>query len=139
MSNAPAIARETIIDNEAATLYHYPENKIVHHVFHKFIYGEDFRQVLTAGVELFRKHGAYKWLSDDRLNSAIPTEDVEWSMQQWAPQALAAGWKHWAVVMPDKIAGQLNMNRFFKRYIETGLNIQVFTTPEEALEWLMSV
>ena len=31
-------------------------------------------------VEILKKHGCQKWLSDDRNNSALSPEDTEWSM-----------------------------------------------------------
>lgn len=126
----------TVLDNEYATLWYYPESRIVRHVFHKFIYGEKFRAVLNKGVEIFQQYGAQKWLSDDRKNSALPTDDTEWAFNDWFPRAFGCGWKYWAIVMPDKVAGQMNMNRFMKTYIEQGLNIQVFDDAEEALKWL---
>jgi hypothetical protein len=131
--------RTTILDTDYATLWYYPEEKIVYHVFHKYIYGQEFRDVLEKGTAIFKQYGAQKWLSDDRLNSALPPADVDWSMNDWFPRAFASGWKYWAIVMPDKVAGQMNMNRFMKRYIELGLNIQVFDDSAEALKWLQSV
>lgn len=129
----------TILETDYATLWYYPEEKIVRHVFHKFIYGQEFRQVLEKGLEVFQQHGAQKWLSDDRKNSALPTADLEWSMQDWFFRAFNAGWKYWAIVMPDKVVGQMNMNRIMKRNIEMGLTIKVFEDPDEALKWLESV
>jgi hypothetical protein len=129
----------TILDSEYATLWYYPEPKIVRHVFHKFIYGEEFRTVLNKGAEIFHQYGAKKWLSDDRNNSALPTADTEWAMTDWFPRVFAFGWKYWAIVMPDKVVGQFNMNRFMKRYIDEGLSIQVFDDPDEAMKWLESL
>lgn len=128
-----------IIDTEYATLWYHPDTKIVHHVFHKFIYGEEFRSILNTGLEAFKLHGAQKWLSDDRKNSATPTADLEWSMQDWFPRAFNSGWKYWAIVMPDKVAGKLNMQRFMKTYAELGLTIEIFDDPDEAMTWLVSV
>lgn len=131
--------KQTVFDKEYASLYYYPEPKIVHHVFHKFIYGEDFRQVLEKGLEIFQQHGAKKWLSDDRKNSALPTVDLTWGLEVWAPQVFKAGWKYWAILMPDKVAGQMSMNRIMKNYIDQGLNMQVLSETDEALKWLESV
>jgi hypothetical protein len=128
-----------IIDTEYATLWFYPEAKIVRHVFHKFIYGKEFRDVLNKGVEVFKEYGATKWLSDDRKNSALPKVDYDWSVNEWFPEAFSAGWKYWAIIMPDKVAGQLTLNRIMKTNIERGLTIQVFEDTDEALEWLKSV
>src|SRR5215475_4695951 len=126
----------TVLDNDYVTLWFYPETKIMHHKFHKFIYGPEFRNVMTSGLEVFKKNGAQKWLSDDRANSALPTEDLMWGLDEWAPQVFEAGWKYWAIVMPDKLAGQLNMNRIMKQYIDRGLTIEVFSDADEALKWL---
>jgi hypothetical protein len=56
----------TIEQNDYATMYYHPESKIVHHEFHKFIYGDVFRAFLLKGTETMKKYGATKWLSDDR-------------------------------------------------------------------------
>jgi hypothetical protein len=133
------MSKTTIIDTEYVTLWYYPESKIVHHVFHKYIYGEEFRNVLLKGLEIFKQNSAQKWLSDDRKNSALPKEDGEWSVNEWAPKVIDAGWKYWAIVMPDKTVGQLNMQRFIDSYKEQGVTIQIFDDPAEALKWLDNV
>ena len=130
---------QTIIDTDYATLWYYPESKVVRHKWKKFIHGDEFRNVLNRGVEIFKEHGANKWLSDDRLNSALPTVDFEWGVTDWFPRVFAAGWKYWALVMPDKVIGQMNMDRAVKTYIEQGLVVKVFEDPEEALAWLETV
>ncbi len=131
-----ATDRMTILDTEYATLWYYPEAKIVRHVFHKFIYGQEFRQVLEKGLEIFKEHGAQKWLSDDRKNSTLTKEDTEWSVNVWSPQVIAADWKFWAIVMPDKIVGKINMQRFIDLYATLGVDVQIFDDADEALKWL---
>ncbi len=44
------MSRQTIIETEYATLWYYPEEKIVHHQFHKFIHGDEFRKVMLKGA-----------------------------------------------------------------------------------------
>lgn len=129
----------TIIDTDYATLWYHPESKVVHHQFHKFIYGENFRDVLNKGIEVFTENDAHKWLSDDRNNSSLTAEDRDWSLNDWFPRAYDAGWKYWAIIMPDKVAGQLTMNNLMKRYIAPFLTVQVFDDPDHALKWLESV
>lgn len=131
--------RITVVDTDYATLWYYPDAKIVHHVFHKFIYGQEFRNVLEKGLELIKEHGATKWLSDDRKNSTLPTVDLEWSMNDWFYRVFELGWRNWAVIMPDKVFGQATMNRIMARNIQEGLNIKVFEDPDEALIWLESL
>jgi hypothetical protein len=92
----------TIIDNESASLWYHPEAGIVHHEFKKYMWGEAFRGVLDKGLEQMKEHGATKWLSDDRANSALQPADADWALNDWAPRAAAADWKYWAIVLPDK-------------------------------------
>jgi hypothetical protein len=130
--------KTTLIDTDYATLWYDTEKKIVHHKFHKYIYGPEFRNVLEKGLEVFKEKGAQKWLSDDRNNSALPAEDGAWGQQDWTPRMLEAGWKYWAIVLPQKVIGQMNMQRFIEDNAGLGLTMQAFTDPDEALKWLES-
>ena len=129
----------TILNNDYATLMYYPDKKIVHHVFHKPISGPEFRSVLNKGADLLQEHGAAKWLSDDRNNSALSSEDTEWSKTVWFPRAAAAGWKFWALVVPPDLMARMNLKEFVDTYYEQGLRTMVFVDPQEALEWLETV
>ncbi len=127
---------QVILDNDAVFLRYYPRSKIVHHEIRRFVYGEPFRDLLERGLEVFIKNGACKWLSDDRANSAIRPADAEWAMVHWRPRVMAAGWKYWAVVLPEKVFGQMNMKRWIKTYEDQGISVGVFTDPEAAMQWL---
>lgn len=128
----------TIIDNEYASLWFYPEHKIVHHKFHQFIFGQPFRDVLNRGADLLQQHHAQKWLSDDRNNSALRPEDKAWSQTEWFPRVVNAGWKYWALVMPQKIVGQMNMKAIVDDYARQGVVVRVFSDPEKAMQWLVA-
>ncbi len=126
----------TIIQNEYATLLYHPDTKIVHHTFHKPIGGQEFRDVLNTGAQTLEQYQASKWLSDDRENSALSREDTEWSKREWFPRAVKAGWKYWALVVPQNIIGKMNMKEFVDSYLDQGLRIAVFSKPDEAMKWL---
>ncbi len=126
----------TILENEYATLVYHLQDKIVHHTFHKPLAGAPFREVLTRGVELFERNGANKWLSDDRGNGALHPDDGKWAMEVWSNRTVAAGWKYWAIVMPDAALGRANMRRFIREYADRGVDVKIFETSQEALEWL---
>ncbi len=128
--------KEIIIDNEYASLWFYPEHKIVHHKFHQFIHGDKFRELLMKGADLFEQKGCKKWLSDDRNNSALRAEDIEWGNQNWAPRVLNAGWEFWALMMPDKVLGKMNMRPLIDQYLEQGVKVEIFDDVDEALKWL---
>jgi len=128
----------TIIDNPFVTVWYHPDKKIVHHQIHKFVFGNAFREFLLAGTEAMKKNRATKWLSDDRGNTVMSQEDVEWGQTNWFPQTVQAGWKYWAIVQPEKVLAQMGMERLVKQYSEAGITAKFFSDPDEAMKWLES-
>jgi hypothetical protein len=130
----------TVIHTEYATLLYHPDAKIVHHTFHKPISGQEFRNVLDSGTKMMQEYGATKWLSDDRKNSVLTPEDTQWSFTDWFPRTLQAGWKYWALVVPqDDIIARMNFKEFIDSCFEQGLRLMVCSNPQEAMEWLLAV
>ncbi|MCB0194175.1 MAG: hypothetical protein KDJ65_19645 [Anaerolineae bacterium] len=125
-----------VMDTPQVTLRVYPEKKMVYHEMHKFAFGESFQDLLIKGAEAFEKYGCTKWLSDDRGNSATRPEDVEWAQAVWEPRILRAGWKYWAIVMPEKVIGQMSMKRLAARYNQMGVTVEAFSDPQKAMAWI---
>ena len=133
------MSRVTIMDNDYSSLWFHPESGIVHHYFKTAVSGEHFRQVLNRGIDLLEEHKAYKWLSDDRNNSALTPEDSQWAFSDWEQRVLKAGWRYWAIVLPHGVVGRMDMARNVAAIREAGVEATVFTDPAEALAWLESV
>jgi hypothetical protein len=127
---------EVVLDSDNVRLTYDPRNKIVQHEFRSFVHGAALRSVLEKGLEVMQTRGAHKWLSDDRGNGPVTTADGEWALHDWAPRVIAAGWKYWAVVLPEKVLGQMNMRRWIETYSKLGVVAQAFTDLEEARAWL---
>lgn len=130
---------DTIINTDYATLWYHPDSKVVHHYFKTSVSGEQFRQVLNRGIELLEEHHAEKWLSDDRNNSALTPEDSQWAFSDWEPRVLQAGWRYWAIVLPQGIVGRMDMARNAAAIRDAGLCVSVFSDPDDALAWLQSM
>jgi hypothetical protein len=126
----------TVLENASVSMLYYPTKGLLHHQFHKHIWGEAFRDVLNKGVEVFTRLRGNKWLSDDRKNCALSKEDTDWAMQDWFPRVHKAGWKYWAVVLPNHVVGQMNMKRFVDTYSTRGIVAMVFDDPTDAMKWL---
>jgi hypothetical protein len=125
-----------IVDNEAISLWVYPRRKMIHHQIKAHLHGMKFRDALTRGTEALVQYKATKWLSDDRGNAAVLAEDSSWAQLDWFPRTKASGWKHWAVVQPVKVIGQINMARFITECSQAGINGRMFSDPDKAFAWL---
>jgi hypothetical protein len=128
--------RILVVENGLLTLWVYPEKGLIHHQMKAYCHGDDFREGLTRGVEAMNQHRATKWLSDDRAHGPLPPDEEEWSNAVWFPRAKAAGWKHWAIVKPATIIGQVFMDRLARMYAEHGIRARMFADPDEAMRWL---
>jgi hypothetical protein len=130
------IKKKTLIDNDVVSVWYYPEQNIIHHKVKKFVYGEKFKNFLMTGADHCEKEGCFKWLSDDRNNSAIRTEDREWGINNWKPRMVKAGWKYWAIMMPDRLVGKMSMKHLISEYSEVGVTVEIFDDVDLALKWL---
>ncbi len=64
----------------------------------------------------------------------MTAEDIQWGQDVWTPAVFAAGWKYWAIMMPDKVVGKMSMRRLIDQYSEMGVTVDIFDDTEEAAE-----
>ena len=83
--------RITVLDAEHATIWYYPDKKVVQNQSKKYVYGAPYREFLNEVTKTIQKYRAQKLLSDDRKNSGISKEDQEWGNKEWFPKTKAAG------------------------------------------------
>ena len=129
---------ETILDNQWGTVFHNQTHNYVYHIIKKDTNGTDIQHLLNTGLEALIKHKSEKWISDDRLNGPVLPEDIEFSLTDWGPRAASAGWKYWALVVPEEIAGRATMVAVVKAYLELGVHVRVFTDVAKGREWLLN-
>ena len=132
------ISEIVLLDNEHVTMKYYPNRKMLHHEMHAFFFGQEFRDVMNMGAEIFQKYGASKWLSDDRKVTSWSPEDQDWGEKNWFPRVASFGWKYWAIVMPKNVIGQITMKKMVDKYTARGVQTRVFSSPAEAKTWLDS-
>jgi hypothetical protein len=110
--------------------------RAVRHSMHGHVYGSALQEGMNAGLALLEQHGASRWLSDDRLNGPISSDDMRWLSEDWEPRAVRAGWRFWALVRPTQVLGQMNMRRNVDRVAKVGVLAKVFDDLAEAEAWL---
>ena len=127
---------ETIIKNDAFELYYHTDSKIIHHKIIKWLTEDESRTLLKRGLKELQAHSAAKWLSDDRGSGALNPEGEEWAHKVWLPQVIAAGWKFWAITLPNRLIGQMNIRRNISFFEEKGITVKIFSDPNNAMKWL---
>lgn len=127
---------ETVTDNDYAKVLYYPEKGIVHHQWKKFCFGKTFQDIMMASTNCLKTRKGTKWLSDDTNFSVLSQEDTIWGQQTWFPETIAAGWKHWAIILPVKQVGKMNIKKLIAEYNGAGINTNVFENVDDAMKWL---
>lgn len=128
----------TIYNSEYITVEYWPDHKLIYHTVHQPMSGQlsMFKEALNAGTAALQKYKVHKWLSDDRKNDALTPEGNEWSFSDWQPRTLKAGWKYWALVVPQNLAAAGTLTPVIETLYALGLRMMVFTTVEDAVAWL---
>lgn len=75
-------------------------------------------------------------MSDDRNSSALRKVDLEWGENNWKQRIVKAGWKYWAIMMPDLEVGKLTMKNLIRDFKELGVTVEIFDDVELAYKWL---
>lgn len=132
------MAKQVVYESPSVIVWYHPESNIVHSHVHKFVTGKEFQHFLLAGYNALVKHKSKKWLSDDRSNSVLRKEDVDWGNQNWFPKCVAAGWKYWAIVQPEKVLASAPMERLVEDFKKFGVTSKFFSDTIAALAWLES-
>ena len=93
-----------VLSNDYFDLLFHENEKIVHHIYKPAMDSDHLEQVLSAGTDLLEKHQATKWLSDNRLLATAFSDEVAgWVNNVWLPRTIKAGWKYWAMVVPESV------------------------------------
>lgn len=132
------MSETVLLENEFGVVRYNSEHEYIYHTFHKPIGGEPFRTILDTGVEHLAKNKAHKWLSDDRNNAEFAPEDAQFAIADWGPRAAAAGWKYWALIVPESMAGRASMQDIVAAFFQLGVEVRVFIDIDTAKEWLIS-
>lgn len=127
----------SLYDSEYITVEYWEDKKLIHHVVHQPISGqlEMFKEALNIGTEAMQKYQVHKWLSDNRKNDRFTQAGKEW-FDEWQARTMKAGWKYWATIVPESLAGAGTLMPIMEELYNRGLRMMVFTDMEQAVEWL---
>ncbi len=128
--------KETVIETPRMSLYYHPTENIIHHEMHSYPGMKVLEQILLSGLRLMTEHSSFKWLSDDRNGGALPKSHHKWGDEVWAPKAIKAGWRYWALLPPADALGTANMQRLVNTYAKKGVTAKTFDNYHEAFNWL---
>ncbi len=97
---------------------------------------DEFALLLQAEVTALKQHHGTRLLADCRRQKVIKPADQERANREWVPRAMAAGLKHFAVVIPSSALAEMNLRSALEKIPGTTIEVAYFATVDEAEEWL---
>ncbi len=96
----------------------------------------EFSGLLDAEVKALENHSGSKLLADCRRQRVLNPADQDRADEEWVPRVLDAGLKRFAVVLPESEMAAAHLRDRLGKVSKTAMQIDYFTTVEEAREWL---
>ncbi len=98
---------------------------------------KEFKALANPIISLLKKHKANKELNNTLNLEVNSIENQEWAQTVWFPDAVEAGLKYFAFVVPSNIFGQVSAEQTNEKAEEEGaIEIKYFETEDKAKEWL---
>jgi hypothetical protein len=102
---------------------------------------EDIRagglQMVRAMTDMHAKYGCTKVLNDNRRVTGLWGHSVEWAVQEWLPEMVAAGLKSFAwVLAKQSLTNLAGLRLRLKANESSGDLMTAYSDVEEAKKWL---
>jgi len=94
----------------------------------------EFTAILDAEVSALNEHRGARLLADCRRQGVLDASAQDRADREWLPQALAAGLKRFAVVLPTMRLAAINLEDRLGR--AGSLEVCYFATVDKARSWL---
>jgi hypothetical protein len=120
-----------------ATVRWDPDLQAVVETWEGWANATEFTAMLEAGVKALAEHHGSRWLADCRKQRVLKAADQKRGNEAWLPQALAAGLKRFAVVLPESGLAKFNIQLHLSAAAAAQMEVSYFATADEARRWVV--
>jgi hypothetical protein len=104
----------------------------------RFVTGEPFREGMETLLDCIDERNAAKELADSREIKSLDDEDIGWMMGDWIPKAMDAGLESIAVVYPESVIAEMNLERIAEQGADMPVEQMITKDMDEARRWLQN-
>lgn len=99
----------------------------------------DFRRLLAVEVASLQRHAGSRLLADCRLQRRLDQDVQDEADNEWVEQAVGAGLRHFAVVLPNDRDASIDVMDRLGRIGRERIDVRFFQDPPAAEGWLKSL
>ncbi len=104
----------------------------------QFVTGEPFQEGMETVLECIRARDASGELADSRAIKSLDDDDMVWMLGDWTPRAIDAGLESIAIVYPDSVIAEMNLDRVTEQGADMPLDQTITKDIDEARRWLQA-
>ena len=121
-----------MFESDFAKIEYIENDNVVFHIWKKEAHFDDYREPVTASLELLREHKDSIFIVDARNGFEDTNEDVEWGFNYFLPELKKTGCKIWGFILPkvSHIEGEIDL---WTKEIEKNFRVIRSTSYEEVL------
>lgn len=100
-----------MFESKYAKIEYIEQDGAVFHIWKKEAHLADYREPVTASLELLREHPGSLFIVDARNGFEDVPEDVEWGFQYFLPELEKTGCRIWGFILPEvsDIEGEIDL------------------------------
>ncbi|WP_459192212.1 hypothetical protein [Halosimplex sp. J119] len=130
------MSSQTIDDAENYTIEWDQDIGGIVFTWDEYVSGSAFRGGCEALLDAIKDRNAEKVLTDTRGINAHDDQDQRWMQTDWMPRALEAGLEHSAIVHPDSVISEMDVENMIDDMDEGSSEPLMTSDMAEAREWL---
>ena len=100
-----------------------------------FAKSENFREAINQSLEIIKKGGLDKIISDTKDAALVSKDDTKWVAQVVTPQMVQHGLRYMAFIVPANVFTQIAVDNF-KEDADSVVKIRYFDQVEDAKDWM---
>jgi signal transduction histidine kinase len=130
------VSKQIFHENESVQLYYDGNLKVTVIQWKGSVSSEQYRDTFKVVLDSLKIYKTPGWISDVRRQGVVSAEDQQWLVQSLGPEAIRYGLKRIAVIGFKDTVRSDYYELIRKTSAANGLELQVFNSMEEALEWM---
>ena len=121
-------------------IYYNPEYKIVQSRW-KGIYveGHRLKEIFNELIYALESYKCSTIIADAREMLIITQKDRQWTIDDWYPRAVKAGFRNQGLILSKDTFNELTVKQISANYDNAIITTKYFTSPSHALYWVREI
>jgi hypothetical protein len=104
-----------------------------------YVEGERLREIFNELINALKLRHASIIIADAREMLIITQQDQQWTIDDWYPRAIQAGFRYQGLILSKNTFNELTVKKISNKYDRAIITTQYFQSPSDALDWVREI